>query len=256
MAEVKFLQYSFQQSAIHEADSRFKLIALILFSIVIGIAAKPIILFIFTITLLVFIAIAKLPPKHLVMELKRFLPFIALIVLFHALYTPGLPIIHLPMFRLTWAGILSGMVYGWRLVLIVFLCTLLSSTTTPASLKSAVEWFLRPIPGIPAARVGTMFGLIFVLLPLLFDQVANILDAQKARCIERQKNPLKRVIALGLPFLVNTLNQADEMILAMESRCYSEYRTPSVLTAKRSDWIMLSICVLVTSIIFFQPLLP
>ena len=95
------------------------------------------------------------------------------------------------------------------------------------------------------AAVATMFSLTFVLIPLVFDEVSEMLEAQKARCITGRKNPIKRISFLILPLLRQTFMRVDEMVLAMESRCYSEIRTKTAFTAKTNDWLLLAFAVIV-----------
>jgi energy-coupling factor transporter transmembrane protein EcfT len=97
-----------------------------------------------------------------------------------------------------------------------------------------------------------MFSLTFVLIPLIFDQASEILDAQKARCIEGRKNPIQRMTFLAYPLLLHTFIRADEIVYAMESRCYSEDRTPVVFKTTSIDWLMLIFSGLVWVIIFFR----
>ncbi|MDR1070577.1 MAG: energy-coupling factor transporter transmembrane protein EcfT [Gracilibacteraceae bacterium] len=47
------------------------------------------------------------------------------------------------------------------------------------------------------------------------------------------------------PLLEQTLRRADEIVYAMESRCYSELRTRAVFKANKIDWIILAICILI-----------
>jgi len=90
-----------------------------------------------------------------------------------------------------------------------------------------------------------MIGLTINFLPLLFDQANEILSAQKARGIEKQKNPIKRIRFLIYPLLVKTFQRVDEMAFAMEARCYTGNRTKKKVAITQQDWMMLLIGVLV-----------
>lgn len=252
MAELNIFHYLPQKSIIHLLDGRIKLSCMICFSIVITAATKALDLTILTCVLFFTLIGAKLPIKKLLSEIRYFLFLISMIVIVHSLSIPGAPISNIPIPGLTWEGLRSGLFFGWRIILIILVCAVLTGTTSLATLKSAIEWFLRPVPFVRETRVGTMFSLTFVLIPLIFDQASEMLDAQKSRCIEGRKNPIKRITFLVFPLLLQTFRRADEMVLAMESRCYSEDRTPAEFKTNLRDWLVLWFTLLICLVIFFN----
>lgn len=85
-----------------------------------------------------------------------------------------------------------------------------------------------PVPFIPEVQVATMINLTFLLIPVIFDNYSEMMSAQKSRCIQLRKNPIKRVNFIVFPLLSRTLRRADEIVYAMESRCYCEERTRAI----------------------------
>jgi energy-coupling factor transporter transmembrane protein EcfT len=138
-------------------------------------------------------------------------------------------------------GLLDGAVLVTRMLVVVFLAAVLIATTRPAEIKAAVEWFLKPFPGIPAARIGTMLGLLLRFMPLIFLQAAKTRDAQRSRAIENRKNPFYRLTRFTLPFMRCAFESADRLALAMEARGYRDQRTPPRLSAGRGDWAVLAL---------------
>jgi energy-coupling factor transporter transmembrane protein EcfT len=247
MAELNIFHYFPGRSWLHKTDGRIKLVCMIIFTITISFAGE-VQLTILTLGLAAALVGSRLPVHRLVSEIKYFLFFLIIVMAFHTWSVPGTPILHLPIPGATWEGLRSGLRFGWRLLLIIGTCAILTGTTSLSALKNVVEWFLRPVPFIREARVATMFSLTFVLLPLIFDQAAEISDAQKARGIENCKNPLRRIGFLTLPLLVHTFRRADEMVLAMESRCYSEERTPPDFKTNMKDWLLLGLTGLICGV--------
>jgi energy-coupling factor transporter transmembrane protein EcfT len=86
------------------------------------------------------------------------------------------------------------------------------------------------------------------LIPVIFDSYTEMMNAQKSRCVELQKNPIKRVNFIVFPLLSRTLRRTDEIVYAMESRCYSEVRTRAIFKTNKIDWLILTICV---AVLFF-----
>jgi energy-coupling factor transporter transmembrane protein EcfT len=237
---------------IHDMDGRIKLICMILFAIATSLAANLLDFTILTVVIAVAFGGAGLPVNKLVTEIKYFLFFIGVVIVFHSWSVPGTPISNFPIHGISWEGLSSGLFFGWRLVIIIGICNLLTGTTTLSALKNVIEWFLRPVPFIREARVAAMFSLTFVLIPLIFDQAAGMSEAQKARGIGNRKNPMLRISFLAFPLLLQTFRRADEMVLAMESRCYSEERTPVCFKTNLKDWLLLIFSGLVCALIFFR----
>jgi biotin transport system permease protein len=252
MAELNIFHYLPKKSLLHAMDGRIKLICMILFSITTSIATRIFDLSILTLVLFIALISSQLPLKKLFTEVRYFLFLIGLVIVVHSFSIPGAPIANIPIHGLTWEGLCSGLLFGWRLILIILISTILTETTPLSLLRNVIEWFLRPIPFIREARVAMMFSLTFVLIPLIFDQASEMMDAQKARCIEGRRSPIKRVLFLIYPLLLHTFMRADEMVFAMESRCYSEDRTPVIFKTKVPDWFFLIFSGLVCSIVFFK----
>ncbi|HHT9110605.1 MAG TPA: energy-coupling factor transporter transmembrane component T family protein [Candidatus Brocadiaceae bacterium] len=251
MVELTIFHYMHKNSIIHKMDGRIKLACMILLSASVSFTSAKFALATLTIILLATLFIAKLPIMTLLNELRYFAFLIALVFGIRSFSIPGTPIPNFPLRVVTVEGITSGLLFAWRLILIIIICLILTGTTSFSSLRNVIEWFLRPIPFIPAARVAIMVNLTFVLIPLIFDQASEMLNAQKARCIEGRKNPVKRIMFIAFPLLVQTFRCADEMVLAMEARCYSEDRTRAVFTTTINDWFILAFSILVSSIVFF-----
>ncbi|KLU60926.1 energy-coupling factor transporter transmembrane protein EcfT [Peptococcaceae bacterium CEB3] len=251
MAELNIFHYTPQKSIVHTMDGRIKLLCMILFTIAAGLAGRWLGLAVLTAVLCVALTSSKLPAKSLLSEMRYFLFLSGIVIVVNSFTVPGAPITGIPIHGLTWQGFTSGLLYAWRLLLIVLTCTILTGTTPLSQLKNAVEWYLRPIPLVPEARIATMFSLTLVLIPLIFDQAAEMLEAQKARCIEKRKNPLVRIKFLVFPLLLHTFMRADEMVLAMESRCYSEIRTKQVFRTTFTDWLLLIFTLSVCSVVLF-----
>lgn len=237
---------------IHHMDGRIKLLCMILLTVAAGIAISIWDLALLTLVLVMALRVSRLPIKNVLTDMRYFLFLIGFVLVMKAWSVPGTPVLtSLPSYSPTWEGLISGLMYGWRLILILFLSTLLAGTTSLTVLKNVIEWFLSPIPFVPAARVATMFSLTFVLIPLIFDQASEMREAQRARGIEGRKSLIARIKFLIFPLLLHTFRGADEMVLAMESRCYSEARTRLDFQTDRRDWLLLIfsgfICLLIFS---------
>jgi energy-coupling factor transporter transmembrane protein EcfT len=236
MAEINIFHYLPGNSLIHRLDSRIKLVCMIWFSVTTSFMVETPDYLILTAVLLGAFWMSGLPVLRLIRELRYFYILILMVVIIQACSVPGTPFL---IRGISMEGLKSGLFFGWRLILVIIIGIIFTGTTRLSSLRNAVEWLLRPLPFIPAARVGTMISLTFVLIPLIFDQAAAISDAQKARCVEGRKNPVQRISLLVFPLLTRIFIQADEMALAMESRCYTEAFRKVEFKTDWKDWLIL-----------------
>jgi biotin transport system permease protein len=138
------------------------------------------------------------------------------------------------------AGAVEGLLICWRLIILTFLGILWMTTTRPSGIRTAVEWFCRPFPGLPGKQVATMMSLMVRFLPVIVEQARETSAAQQCRCIQNRKNPVYRIVKFSIPLLCRTLETADQLADAMEARCYSPGNSrPLAFKPGRSDWLAL-----------------
>ena len=244
MAELTAFSFQPGTSILHKLDVRFKLLFLILISLV-SLVGGPAGLGALSVLITALIVHSRLPLKSGLKELRFFLIFLMLILAARMLATPGAPLVEINSIAITRPGLISGMLVCWRLVIIALAGFLFVFTTRSSEIKAAVEWFLKPAGFMPGKRIATMMGLIARFIPVILNQARETAEAQRARCVEYRKNPIYRLVRLGLPLIRRTFEQADRLIVAMEARCYTENRTDPSLSATRLDWFALLIFIII-----------
>lgn len=226
-------------SPLHAMDPRFKVGCLACLGIASALASTW-----WQFALLVAVAasafiIARIPLRSLVAQSAPFVVLVAIVFATKLFVTPGTPLPVAGALGATMEGALEGGTFALRMLLVLTLCTLMMATTTLLSLKQALEWLLRPIPLVPETRVATAVELTFTMLPLLFDSYREISDAQNARCAQVRRNPFPPLLGRLRGLLDSTLRRADDIVYAMESRCYSDNRTPPVFATADFDRLAL-----------------
>ena len=244
MAELTAFSFQPGTSLLHKLDVRFKLLFLILISLV-SLGGGFTGLGVLTGLVAGLSIHSRLPLKSGFKEFRFFLIFLVLILVARMLPTPGTPLIAIKSIAITRPGLISGVLICWRLVIIALLGFLFVFTTPSSEIKAAVQWFLKPAAFIPGKRIATMMGLIARFIPVILNQAKETTEAQRARCVEYRRNPLYRIVRLGVPLIRRTFEQADRLIVAMEARCYSENRTDPDLSATRTDWFALLIITII-----------
>jgi len=159
-------------------------------------------------------------------ETRIFLVLLIFIFSIHALFTPGNLLFSLWKLEITAEGVIYGGKIVSRLILIVSLGFLYSSTTPPEGTRAAFEWFLRPLP-INEKILGTSASIGIRFFPMVVEEVQRVQEAQKARCIEGT-GILRRLKSVVTPLLVRTFKRAEKISLAMDARCYDTERPSSL----------------------------
>lgn len=240
MAQIVFFQYLEKDSLLHRMDGRLKLLCLLLLSFSVSLAKMPAHYAAAFCLLCAALSAAKLPLAALLREMRLFAFLLAAVFLANAFFTDGDPLPYLACFSIQ--GTQTGARFAVRLILMIMACTVMTGTTSLLDFRNIIEWYLRPVPFVPEVKAATIVNLTFVLIPVILDSYTEMMDAQKARGIELQKNPVKRVRYMLIPLLGRTLRRADEIVFAMEARCYSQTRTRAVFHTNRADWVLLLAC--------------
>jgi energy-coupling factor transporter transmembrane protein EcfT len=248
MAELTVFSFKPGSSLLHRLDVRFKIVFLILISLS-SLSGGFAGLGILTGLLITLVFHSRLPIKSGLKELRFFLFLLLLILVTRMVVTPGAALIEINSFAITRPGLVSGLIICWRLTTVVLIGFLFVFTTPPSEIKAAVQWFLKPFGFVPGKRIATMMGLIARFVPVILSQANETLEAQRARCADNRRNPLNRLIRLGIPLIRRTFAQADKLAVAMEARCYDENRTDPELFAKRLDWLALGVMLIISGMV-------
>ncbi len=227
MKDITLGQYVPGNSFVHRLDPRTKLLLMLLYIVMIflvkemwlfAIAAA----FVLTVTLL-----SKIPFSYVLRSLKP----IRLIVIFMFILnvltiTTGDVIAEFWIIKLTWGGIEQGVFITIRLVLLIMGTSLLTLTTTPIALTDALEKLLSPLKKLkfPAHELAMMMTIALRFIPTLIEEADKIMKAQMARGADFESGNLirraKNMVPILIPLFIGAFRRADELAMAMESRCY------------------------------------
>ncbi len=235
MAELTAFAYQPGTSILHLIDVRMKL-ALVAAASLIGLRLDFAALGLMALPLLAVAAGCRPSLRIQPGELRWIALLLAFVFVARVLSTEGATVFSLMAFDITREGLREGSLVCLRLALVIMLGSLLMATTRSAAIKAGVQWFLKPLPFISAERVGTMLGLLVRFIPVIFEEVSRTSDAQRARAVENLRNPIRRAVKLGIPIMSRIFERSDQLALAMEARCYSEFPTHPVLKAGLRDW--------------------
>lgn len=173
---------------------------------------------------------AKIPLGFALRGLRPMLPFLAMMWLFQIFLQrpPGSRVIFSwGILKATNAGLHIGTLMSIRVLLLFLLTTILTLTTSTIELTDGSEALLRPLQkiGLPAQELALTMVIALRFVPTLAEEAEKIIKAQTARGVDFGRgNFIQKTVKLFpvlLPLFINAFRRADELITAMESRCYS-----------------------------------
>lgn len=195
------------------------------------------------------IVVSRLPLKAMMRGLRPLYFILAFTLLLHIFFTKGGTVLfQWKKISIESAGLVSGLLMTWRLVLLVVTSSLLTLTTSPIALTDAIEGLLSPLKpiGVPAHELAMMMTIALRFIPTLLEEAEKIMKAQMARGADFESGNLfkraKSLIPLLIPLFVSSFRRADELALAMEARCYRGGKGRTRMKVYRilwADWLTL-----------------
>lgn len=224
LRDVTLGQYFPGDTIVHRLDPRTKLLFIIIYIAALFIAVNWVsyALVFFVTGLCMFLA--KIKPKAAFKGLKPLVFIIILTAALNLFYTDGTPI--LPGWIITWQGIKKAVMMSVRIILLIVGTFMLTYTTSPMELTDGLELMLSPLKKIkvPVHEMSMMMSMALRFIPTLIEETDKIMAAQKARGADFETGSLakraKALLPILVPLFVSSFRRADELAVAMESRCY------------------------------------
>ena len=111
-----------------------------------------------------------------------------------------------------------------RLIFLIIGTSMLTLTTSPIELTDGIERLLRPVGKTLAHELAMMMTIALRFIPTLMEETDKIMKAQQARGADFDTGNIiqkaKSLIPLLVPLFISSFRRADELAMAMESRCY------------------------------------
>ena len=193
------------------------------------------------------ISLSKIRLRTLTKGLKPLIFIIVLTGVLNLFYTTGgRVLLDWWIFTVTTEGVKRAFLMIARIMMLIMGTFLLTYTTSPIALTDGLEMLLGPLKKlhVPVHEMSMMMSMALRFIPTLIEETDKIMSAQKARGADFETGKLtdraKALLPLLVPLFVSSFRRADELAVAMESRCYhgGEGRTRMrVLRYGRDDLI-------------------
>jgi len=196
---------------------------------------NPVSLFPFFLLCLVLCTVAGIGIKSLLKTTKAVMSIFLFLFLFsafiydiNAAHTAAAKIVYFTLFKakfmtvaLTSGGMLMGLNFILKMMIMIFAANLFSQTTTVEEILFGLNRI-----GLPY-QFGLMLSIALRFIPTLTKEVEQIQQAQKSRGASAKKskeggkrNSVQGVIPLFVPMIVSSMRRSDTMAMSMTSRGY------------------------------------
>ena len=235
MDNITFGRYSPYSTFVHKVDARTKIFLLVtlmvmiffkfsLWSTAIIFSALYLVLFI------VLMLISKVSLLDLFKSLKSmWFLLIFLVVIYIFLPNPNYSdriAFYLWNYGVHWDAIYQSIYIFLRLIIILMMTMILTSTTKPMDLTYGFEWYMTPLKVIrfPVHEIAMILSITLRFIPTLLEETKRIKKAQESRGADFDGwNIFKKVgqiVSLIIPLFVSAIDRSEELSNAMEVKGY------------------------------------
>lgn len=267
-SDIVFGQYCEGTSLIHRADPRMKIVAALLYIVMIFLAKSVTAFLLLTAASTGLILLTGISPRLILRSMKPLLFIILFTAVLNIFWITGdTLLLEIGFVKIYLEGILNAVLIVLRIVLLIIATTVfLTYTTTPLALTDALEQLLAPLKKlrVPVHEFAMMMTIALRFIPTLIDETQKIINAQTARGADFTTGSLikraKALIPILIPLFISAFRRADELATAMECRCYTggEGRTRmNVLRTQGTDWLFLgAVVLLLAAVLLLNRFLP
>ena len=244
-------QYIPGKSVFHRADPRTKLLWTLAMMVFILILDNFVGYALATIFVAAALIMSRIPVKMIIKSLKPMVFFILFTVIFNLLFFGGEKLLFQWGFiKIYLEGIIFSVKMIIRIILLVSSASLLTFTTTSVNITDGLERLMRPLSkiGFPAHDLAMMMSIALRFIPAFTEETDKIMKAQASRGSDFESGNIfariKSYVPILVPLVVGAFKRAEDMAVAMESRCYrgGEGRTKmKPLIYQKKDYIAYAI---------------
>jgi len=246
---------------VHKLDPRAKLVLTLVYITALFMSKGLFAYILMLAVLLTCIFLSKIKLKTAVRGLRPVIIIIAITAVLNIFFIRGETVLfEFRFIVITKEGLITAAYMASRLVMLIVGTFLLTYTTSPIALTDGLETLLSPLKKIrlPIHELSMMMSIALRFIPTLIEETDKIMSAQKARGADFETGGLikraKAILPLIIPLFISAFRRADELAIAMESRCYhgGEGRTRmKVLKMAARDFLgLLYGAVVITAVVF------
>ena len=224
-------QYVDGNSVIHRMDARVKIFLSIFYVVLLFVINSLELYGIFAVFTVLLVVISRVPVKYVLRGLKPMLYILIFTTVINLFMTQEGKILWqssaLPAIKISEMGVKTAVQMLLRLIFLVVGTSILTLTTTPLMLTDGIEMLLKPfeIIKVPSHEIAMMMTIAIRFIPTLSEETEKIMKAQMARGADFESGNVfrraKAMIPILVPLFISAFKRADDLAVAMDSRCYN-----------------------------------
>lgn len=227
LKDITLGQYFPGDTVAHKLDPRTKILLVVLYIAALFSARGVVGYAILALCLAACVRISRVGLKALVRGLKPVLFIIIFTGILNLFFTPGdRYLLEWGILKISDTGLRNAVFMVVRIMLLIMGTFLMTYTTSPISLTDGLEQLLGGLKRfhVPVHELAMMMSIALRFIPTLIEETDKIMSAQKARGADFETGSLvsraKALLPILVPLFVSAFRRADELAIAMESRCY------------------------------------
>ena len=263
LKDITLGQYFPGDTVVHRLDPRTKLILTIAYISLLFMANVLEAFALMFLVLVVCLGLSKINPKTALRGIRPILFILIFMTLLNVFFYGGETILF-QFYRITITreGLLRAFYMAVRLIMLIVGSFLLTYTTSPIAITDGIEKLLGPLKKlkVPVHELAMMMSIALRFIPTLIEETDKIMSAQKSRGADFETGNLvkraKAVLPIIIPLFISAFRRADELAIAMESRCYhggeGRTRMKTLKTAGRDYAAFLFTAMLFAAVVFLR----
>lgn len=264
-------QYLPRESPIHRLDPAVKLVIATILVLTVAFVYSYIANAIMLLFILAIVAVAGVPVGFALSGLRPAFWFIVALLVLELAFSPGTgltagrTLLHWSFIRVTTGSLHLTIIAAARLVEFILLISAYSLTTRTADVTRALERVLSPfrVLRLPTRELALVMTIALRFVPTFALEMEKLMKAQASRGggLTRASTwnfvaQVRARIPLIVPLFLIALRRAEDLVVAMESRCYVPGRERTMYRQYRlraADWAALGFTLGFAALLFLAP---
>lgn len=226
MDNVTFGRYINNHSFLTKMDARVKILMMVILLVFCFLDFNIVAFSCLFLLLCIMMVIGRLQFKPLLKIIKHMWLLFVMLLIVNLLTIKGEVLFEIGGIYIYKEAVVQTVYIVLRIVMILMISTLLSSSTTPSELTYALEFYLKPLKvvRVNVYEIAIMISIALRFIPTLMEEMDRIKKAQSSRGIDFQygkyKDKLRGLTSLIIPLFISCFDKADELTNAMIARGY------------------------------------
>jgi len=223
-------------SPLGKIDPRVKLLATFCLIFVTALTIEARAYFILSILLVITLGFSRIPLKLLLVNIRPFILLALITFILHLIFSNdnGAVILNLGILEVTESGLVKGLLFSWRILIMFVITVVFSMSTDPLDISDSMVSIFRPLKKlkINVDQMGLLFFMAIRFIPLLSQRMQAVYSAQVSRGFNPQGNAIRKLknsLPLFKAVFASVIRSADHIALALQARGFHPKRSRTSL---------------------------